>query len=335
MPASQPAARPGTPSGPGVRSPTASIPAADWNRLVGIDIERFHIEKSLYTDRTRGTFAAHHTRLNFRVIVRAFNLGAATPGPALVDLLSQQARATSQLRHPNVTRILACTLHERFLIIVSEFAAGVTLTERLASEPSLAEEQVLSIAQQAAEGLQAGMQHGFRHGGVCPIHIRVTTQHRLKLADYCWHIPHDLFATPTPQGKSTEPDAATNAVLPYRAPEHLLGTDSDHRADIYSLGATLYHLLTGRPCFRATSVERLMAVQRQGAPQAPKLVNPAISQSTSDLLMTMLAHDRTQRPPDYKSLIAKIETCRLGSRLQQARKYMLESQTVSIPPPTS
>jgi serine/threonine protein kinase len=273
--------------------------------------------------------------LNFRVIVRALNLDAATPMPALVDLIIQQARHTADLRHPHVTRILACTMHERFLVIVNEFVAGVTLTERLAREPILPEEDALVIVQQVAEGLQAGLQRGLLHNGVCPMHIRVTPHLKAKLADYCWHVPQDLFPMEAPQGHAPVPDRVASAMLPYRAPEHLLGTDLDHRADIYTLGATLYHLLAGRPCFGAASAERLMTAQRQTSPQVLNLANPYVSQGTSDLVMAMLAYDRAKRPVDYRAILAKLESCVLGARLQRAKTYMKDSQTFSVPRPTS
>lgn len=315
--------------------PATGLVGAQWDKLLGTEIERFRIETRLYADATRGTFAGVHTRLHFRVIVRALNLDAATPVPALVDLLSQQARSTAHLHHTNITRILTCTLHERFLIIVSEFAAGVTLAERLARTSTFAEEEVVTIAQQAAAGLQAGLQHGLLHHGICPMHLRVTTPLKVKLADYCWHIPQDLFSIPPQAGSPVKPDRVAQALLPYRAPEHLLGRDLDHRADIYALGATLYHLLAGRPCFEASTVDALLTAQQRTPPLALSSVNPAVSPGTSTLVMAMIAPERSSRPPDYRTLLSRLESCMLGARLHQARTSMKDSQIFYRPTPSA
>lgn len=322
-----------TPGAQGAPRQGPSYATAAWDRLIGTEIERFRIETRLYTDRMRGTFSGSHIRLNFRVIVRVLNLEAATLLPSMVNLLVQEAQSTTNLRHPHVTRILACTIYERFLVLVNEFATGITLAERLAQPSALTEPEVLDIAQQATEGLRAGLQHGLFHKGVCPMHLRITTSLKVKLADYCWYIPRALFAGPAAQERASGPDRVASALLPYRAPEHLQDADLDHRADIYALGATLYHLLAGRPCFEAVHSAGLLATQRQTPPVPLNHANPAVSPSTSELVMAMLHPDRTRRPADYATILSRLESCRLNARLHQARTLLRESQRFYITPP--
>ena len=308
------------PAAPRQASPPVRQATVQWDELLGTTIDRFRLDTKLYADEVCGTFSARHTRLDFQAVVRVLHLDAATPAPALVEFLIQQAHAMARIRHPHVTRMLACTTYQRFLVIVSEFVAGMSLAERLTHARMLPEAQALVIAQQVAEGLQGGLQHGFCHGGVCPMHIRVTAQNKAKLVDYCWHMPHDLFAARHPHDSPPPQDLVSAALRPYRAPESQHTAAGNHRADIYALGATLYHLLTGQPHAQVGSiVERLHGASRPADVLTLHHVNPHVSHATSELVTAMLAHDPAQRLPDYRSVLTKLEACILGLRIHQAR----------------
>lgn len=305
----------------------AVLPSLALTDLAGLEIERFRLETLLSHDTHRGTFAARHTRLNFPVIVRAVNLDAAVPDPALLDTLLQHAHNATRLSHANVVRALACTTHRNFLLIVTEFAEGHTLADRLHQEQTLPEEEALILIQAAAEGLHAGWQRGLLHGGICPLHIRMTKNRKIKVADYCWHIPQALLGqSHAPTSVPGQGASAAYTAPMYRAPEYLAdASTADHRADIYALGTTLYHLVTGRRLVTGSNAERLTRLPKPSALSASQESSTSLSPTMMALLRAMTATQREQRVPTYDALFSQVAAAIRGVRLQQARTYIRDT----------
>ncbi len=153
----------------------------------------------------------------------------------------QEARAASALNHPNVITVYEIGKHEGRMYVATEFVEGKTLREMISPE-GLGVDFTLQCVRQVVDGLRAAHSKGIVHRDIKPENLMVTADARIKIMDF------GLARTLGGQEQITR----TGTILgtaPYMSPEQVNGTATDHRTDIYSLGAVLYEMLSGRPPF--------------------------------------------------------------------------------------
>jgi len=223
-----------------------------------------------------------------------------------VDAFLREGAAAMALKHPNIVEIYATGNDENIYYLTMEYIDGMTLHQVLESCGRLSVSLSMRIADKVVTALQAGYEHSrFLHNDIKPENIMLAKDEAIKLADL--GLAH--------LGDGELPDTGGEEVIgtpQYISPERLTGELYDFRSDIYSLGATLYHLLTGRICYPAASA-REQARQHLLAPLTPPhLLLPDIPQPLSDLLQLMLAKRPEHRYDNYASLYADIRQVRHG-----------------------
>jgi Tol biopolymer transport system component len=182
----------------------------------------------------------------------------------------QEAQAAAALNHPNILAIHQVGQHEGAPFIVSELLDGESLRDRLA-EGALPARKALDYAVQTARGLAAAHDKGIVHRDLKPDNLFVTTDGRVKILDFG-------IAKLTPAREAQDADRETIAVQTdagsvlgtpgYMAPEQVRGQAVDARADIFSLGAILYEMLSGRRAFKKeTAADTMSAVLREDPPE--------------------------------------------------------------------
>jgi uncharacterized RDD family membrane protein YckC len=154
------------------------------------------------------------------------------------ERLFREARSQARLQHPNVCHIYYVGIQDGIVFFAMELVAGESLAARIARGPVPADE-ALELIRQAALGLREAHRHGFTHRDVKPSNLMVDREGRVKVVDF--GLVRD----------SDETDDGVVGTPLYMAPEQAAGTATDARSDIYALGATLYHMLAGRPPFDA------------------------------------------------------------------------------------
>ena len=156
----------------------------------------------------------------------------------------REARLLSKLNHPNIATVHDFdTVNTTSFLVTRSFIKGQTLNAKLSAGP-LPEAEVLRLAAQLLDGLQAAHQEGIVHRDLKPGNLRETPDGRLKILDF------GLACIPLTNLDSTQSTAGIVGTLPYMAPEQLQGEAVDARTDIYSTGVVLYELATGATALR-------------------------------------------------------------------------------------
>ncbi len=155
-----------------------------------------------------------------------------------VEQFRQEALITANVTHPNVIKLYSVGYDQGYFYIAMELVTGGSLEQRIRREGAIKETEALRIGREVAEGLRAAQQQGLIHRDVKPANILFTETGTAKVVDFGLA----LFA-------DRGPDASGEiwATPYYVAPEKVLDNREDYRSDIFSLGASLYHALTGRP----------------------------------------------------------------------------------------
>jgi Tol biopolymer transport system component len=213
-------------------------------------------------------YRARDPRIGRDVALKVLPLAFAE-SPERVRRFETEARTAGGLNHPNVLVIHDVGAHEGAPYLVSELLEGQTLRERIDGGP-LPPRRALELAAQAARGLAAAHDRGIVHRDLKPENLFCTADGQVKILDFGLAklraeagVPDsDNPEAPTRSGHVTQPGAVMGSAG-YMSPEQARGEPADARSDLFSLGAVLFEMLTGRPAFRgATQVERLTAILR-------------------------------------------------------------------------
>ena len=244
--------------------------------------------------------------------------------------LKREARAIASVSHPNVIQIFAfedgatSTNGESGLssetdrnqlfntagvpYIVMEFVDGESVEVRLKHGERYGIDEALELLLDAARGLQAALERGIVHRDVKPSNLLISTGGTLKIVDF--GLSKDLDAD-----ASITDDGIVLGTPHYISPEQGQGHKVDHHSDIYSLGATFYHMITGRPVFDGDSHASIIYSHVHTAPDPPERSCDSIPQCVSDIVGKMLAKDPSARYDNYAEVIADLERARSGRGL--------------------
>jgi eukaryotic-like serine/threonine-protein kinase len=218
--------------------------------------------------------------------------------PAVIDSFAHEARAAAALNHPNIAQVYSFGEREDQYYLAMELLERGSLDDLVARLGKLPERDVLDIGAQIAAALGAALQRGLLHRDVKPGNILFNDEGIPKIVDFG-------LARSTEEGAAT-PNTETLPIwgTPYYvAPEKLRGQPEDVRSDIYSLGATLFHALAGRPPFDLGSAAEVGG-QHATAPSLSLKANvPNVQPQTVHVIGRMLAKDPAQRYDCYDAII--------------------------------
>src|SRR5438552_10528928 len=200
-----------------------------------------------------------------------------------LNRFEQEAQAAGALNHPNILVIHHIGIHEGAPYIVSELLEGETLRERLASG-ALPQRKAIDYALQIAKGLAAAHEKGIVHRDIKPDNIFITDDGRVKILDFglakLTSATDGTSQTEVPTRKVNTDPGTVMGTMGYMSPEQLKGQPADHRSDIFSFGAILYEMLSGKRAFRGDSMaETMSAILREDPPdlsETNKTVSPAL-----------------------------------------------------------
>jgi serine/threonine-protein kinase len=260
-------------------------------------------------------YLAEDTRLSRNVALK--KIAGDSDADARYQLL-HEARAAARLNHPGIAAVYDVLETPQGALIVMEYVPGETLARRIHEGP-LPVGEVLSVAAQLADALAEAHRVGIIHRDLKPANVAMTASGQVKILDFGLS-KRQLDAGFSPSGASSGISAGTSPIIgtpAYIPPEHFLGQPIGPRGDLYSLGVTLFELLTGQRPFRGPDFVAMMAAVLAGPVPSVRDLRPGVPSEVDGLVRRLMARDPAERPASAVELSEEIE--RLGAEISGAQ----------------
>ncbi|MGE0433999.1 MAG: serine/threonine-protein kinase, partial [Planctomycetota bacterium] len=282
--------------------------AAPADPLLGTTIGGCEILDRLGEGGMGTVYRARHIGLDKIVAIKVLPRNM-TDTDVRVERFRREARSAAQIEHPNIVQIHNVGEDGGVNYIIMQYIQGEDLRHRLRREGPLDPAELLHVAIQVAKGLVVAHEKGIVHRDIKPDNIMFDETGHVKLTDFGLAKNTDTDTTTTRPGKAV-------GTPYYMSPEQCAGKECDARSDIYSLGATMYHVLTGRRPFRGdTPVQTALMHLRQPL-TPPKEIRKDTPDVVNELICRMMAKNPAERFQSCTDLIVAFE--RAESALQSA-----------------
>jgi Tol biopolymer transport system component/tRNA A-37 threonylcarbamoyl transferase component Bud32 len=303
--------------------------------VIGQTLGHYQITDKLGEGGMGAVYKARDTKLNRFVAIKA--LGG-TGGDRKARFL-QEAQAASALNHPNIVTIYDFLTHDGHDYIVMEYVAGQTLGH-VTPRTGLPLEKVLSYGIQMASALTAAHEAGIAHRDIKPSNILVRDDGAIKVLDFGlaklteMAPPTEDEATRTAGAPQTE-EGAILGTIQYMSPEQAEGRKVDARTDVFSFGAVLYEMLTGRRAFQGDSKLSTMAAILKEDPKPPSEIAPDVPREMERLVQRCLRKDRERRYQLMKEVKLALEELKEESDSGRLSTSTASGVHVMAPTPAS
>jgi serine/threonine-protein kinase len=230
--------------------------------------------------------------------------------PEIMQAFYREARAGASLNHTNIIHIYSFDEFEGQPYLVMELADQGSLDNRIETEGLVPELDVLDVGIKMASALAAALKHNLLHRDIKPGNILYNAEGEPKLIDFG-------LVRAAETGNTYEEHVY--GTVYYVAPEKIQRKGEDFHSDMYSLGGTLYHALTGHVPFEAPTADEVVAAHVHTPLTPPNHVVPAITQLTSDALVNAMAKQPGERYATYEDLQMALEAARSQLLVQHFR----------------
>src|SRR5580658_7543058 len=204
----------------------------------------------------------------------------------LADRFLREIKVLASLNHPNIAALRTALTLDNQLVMIMEFVDGVTLSSRL-QQGAIPPTQAIKYIDQVLDALSYAHKQNIIHRDIKPANMMLTPDGSVKLMDF------GIARSAT--DRSLTLTGTTLGSLNYMPPEQVKGDPADNRSDLYSLGVSLYEMVTGQLPFQADSNYAMMAAHLQEVPKPPIVLRPGIPQALNQIIVMALAKDPGQR----------------------------------------
>jgi serine/threonine-protein kinase len=277
-------------------------------------LDRFTILRELGRGATGAVYAARDQATNATAALKTLDpalLGAGASN--LAKLFLENARAAARLRHANILRVLDAGEAGGTAYVLTELAEGKSLRQMLADRP-LPVARAIRIFDDVASALAYAHEEGMLHRGVRPSNIFVLPEGTAKIGDF---------------GIGQVGESATR----YLSPEQVRGETTDHRTDLYSLGAVFYEMLTHRAPFGGRSAKEIRENILRTEPRRPSEVNPTVPAALDGMVLGLLARNPDERPASARDVLRDLQRLEEELGLRPARAAAVEKPRTEAPKP--
>ena len=270
--------------------PAGARPATPPLPEPGDRIDVFALEESIGAGGMGAVYRAADIKLDRYVALKILPPDQAVD-PEVVQRYYQEGRAAARLDHENIARVYTIGYDDRYHFIAFEYIEGTTIRQMVEAHGPMAAEAAINLTLQIAGALVHASERGVVHRDIKPSNIIVTPQGRAKLVDMglARRFERDDATGLTQSGM-------TLGTFDYISPEQARDPrDVDIRSDLYSLGCTLFHMLSGQPPFPEGTVTQKLLNHQKDAPPDIRALNPAVPDGLAAILVKLMAKDRDRR----------------------------------------
>jgi serine/threonine protein kinase len=281
--------------------PLETVPCnkCDHPVIVPFRIRQFELREVIASGGMGTVYRSRDVTLERDVAVKLLKREMAADEQVL-ESFYREARAGAALNHTNIIHIYTFDEYEGVPYLVMELADNGSLDSRIEREKVLPELDVLDVGIKVASALDTALKYNLLHRDIKPGNILYNIDGEPKLVDF------GLARS----AEENEYESTVWGTPYYVAPEKIKREGEDFLSDMYSLGGTLYHAITGHVPFEAETIEEVVAGHVHTPLTPPNQVNPQITQPTNDAIMIAMAKRPSDRYPAYDDLIMALHAAR-------------------------
>src|SRR5882762_5979965 len=273
-------------------------------------------------------YRARYTRLDRTVAIKILLKGLAET-PEVRQRFEREARAVSSLNHPHICALYDVGHQDGIEYLVMEYVEGETLAARIERGP-LPSADLLRYAAQIADALDKAHRQGIVHRDMKPGNVMLTKA-GAKLLDFGLAksgeiLQGDMGSSPT-VSRALTAQGTIVGTMQYMSPEQLEGKDAGARSDIFSFGAMLYEMATGKKAFEAKSQASLIASILKEDPRPMRELQPMTPLLLEQIVKTCLAKDPDERPQSAHDLKLELDWIRESSGISDVAKLGVEKSS--------
>ena len=296
----------------------------DLTLLVGQQIPGYVMLEKLGQGAMGVVYKALQTRLNRHVAIKLLK-GKKTNDKEFFAQLEREARLAAKLSHNNIVQAIDIGSAGKFHYFVMELIDGKTIQDEMkAGKKRYEEKEAVEIILQIAQALDHASKRGLVHRDIKPANIVMTSDGIAKLADL------GMARENTDEATNAREKGMIIGTPNYIAPEQVQGKpDIDTRADIYSLGGTLYHMVTGQPPFVGNTVMEVLRMHEKAELVPPDHLNDSLSAGLGEVVEMMMAKDRNNRYGSPEALIKDLE-CLINDMPPKLARQKMSSSLAAL-----